>query len=391
MAKVNVPARLEIKLDGRSEFEAPSGPAVYLKEGGSVQYVRVERSLDAPDTFEFRVNVLRDSQLVAIDEDLEGKSVEIALAIGESPKTVFKGEVCYVEPYFSGVISESYLGVRGYDHLHRLTRGTNAKTWGDGFKPQDAYSEVASDVIGKSASQDPSRTSDSLSPAKVDSTAAKFAYVSQVNVSDYQFLRSLGMDAARPAATDSASDPRRVSFRKIDTSSDPVLFICRDKLEGDPAQLANRARFRLSTVNQYKAVVVRGWDPKQKKAIVGTAERAEQSFGGTAGHERTGKALYGKSSAGRVYQVTNHPVTSQDEADAVAQALFNRLAQDFVTGEVTTAGFPDVAPGHLIEMKGFGKRFGGKYLVVGVIHEVNRFDGYRTHLQVARNSAPDPD
>lgn len=381
--------RYEIKIDGKSELTSGGGKLL-LKDGGSVVYTRVDKSLDAPDTFEIRLVVQKDAALVALDCDLDGKPIEIALNLGENPETVFKGEVTYIQPTFiGGGGADSYVAVGGYDHSHRLTRGMNARTWGDGFKEQDAYSDVASAVIGDSKAQK-GGSSDSLSASKVDKTSAKFTYVSQWNVSDYHFLKSLGYDAARPTGSDSTKDDKKILFRKVESTGNAVLTVCRDKVEGSPATLAVNARLRLSTVQQYAKVVVRGWNPTEKKAIVGVAESADQSFDGTPGWQRAGKALYGSSSSGRVYQVVNHPVTNQAEADAIAQSVFNRLALDFVTGEIETLGFPKVDPGQLIELKGFGTRFSGKYLVTGVVHEVTRADGYRTQFQIARNAAPDP-
>jgi phage protein D len=379
--------RLEIKVDGKSELTSGS-EKLLLKDGGGVVYIRVDKSLDAPDTFEFRLNIQKDQTLTGLDNDLDGKPVEVALNIGESPKTVFKGEVTYIQPTFIAGSADSYVAVGGYDHSHRLTRGMNARTWGDGVKETDAYSDVASAVIGDSKAQK-GGSSDSLS-AEADKTSAKFTYVAQWNASDYHFLKSLGYDAGRPTDSDTTKDDKKILFKKIEAAGSPVLTLCRDKLEGSPAKLALNARLRLSTVQQYTKVVVRGWSPKDKKAIVGVAESAEQSFDGTPGWQRAGKALYGSTSAGRVYQVVNHPVTSQAEADGMAQAIFNRLALDFVTGELECEGFPDVEPGKLVELKGFGKRFSGKYLVTSVIHEVTRHDGFHTILVVARNAAPDP-
>ena len=384
------PVNFEVKIDGSKEIECPSGlDPIQLQQGGSVQLVRVEKYLDAPGSFEIRLNIMKQTELVAIDGDYEGKEVEVSMSFGDAPKPVYKGEISYVQPTFQPGGSGSYLSLQGFDRLHRLTRGTNARTWGDGHKETDAYSDTASTVIGDSGSQDTSKQSDSLSTDKVDSTSAKFKYVAQANVSDYHFLRSLGLDAGRPASASDHTDDKKISFQKVQTSGSPVLNVCRDKVEGDPGTLALSCRLRLSTVNQYAKVIVRGWDPSQKKAIVGECDSADQSFDGTPGWERTGKAMYGSASSGRVYQMVNHPVSSQDEADAVAKSVFERLGMDFVTGSVETTGHPTINPGDIIELKGFGTRFSGKYLVNGVIHEISR-PGFRTTLQIARNAAPDP-
>jgi len=388
----NKTLKYEIKVNQKSEIAGPKGAkALKLNEGGPVTYVRVERSLDAPDYFRLHCSILQQNQLIeGIDGDFEGKPVEIALAIDEAPHTVFQGEVTYVEPTFLPGAGGSYLCLAGYDKSHRLTRGMNSRTWGDGIEANDAYSDVASAVISDSKSQDTSGVSDNLSADKVDSTSAKFPYLAQLGTSDYLWLQSIGLDAARPTAAGSKAEDGKVCFRKIDTSGTEVLTVCRDKLEGNPGQIALETRLRLSTVHQYKEVIVRAWDPKTKKAIVGKATTPDESFDGTVGGARTGKALYGSASSGRVYQVVDRPVNSKEEAEVLAQGILNRLALDFVTGEVTTWGFPKANPGDMLKLVGFGTRFSGKYLITGVVHELEAQSGYRTRFMIARNALPDP-
>ena len=93
-------------------------------------------------------------------------------------------------------------------------------------------------------------------------------------------------------------------------------------------------------------------------------------------------------SDGKVLTVVDHPVESQKEAEAVAQALFDRLSMDFLTAEVDFPGNPTLHPGVQVRMRGFGQRFDGKYLVTECLHEMTpKASGYVTRIKIARNDA----
>jgi len=89
---------------------------------------------------------------------------------------------------------------------------------------------------------------------------------------------------------------------------------------------------------------------------------------------------------GRTVRLVDRPVDSKAEADAIAKAIFNHLSMDFITGEVDFAGDPAIQAGDVIETKGFGERFSGKYLVLEVNQSYHaKSQGFRTRLKIARN------
>jgi phage protein D len=100
----------------------------------------------------------------------------------------------------------------------------------------------------------------------------------------------------------------------------------------------------MSSVQQYASVEVRSWDPTTKKNIVAEAKSSEYSFDGTTGSSATGDALYGSTSAGCKYVVTDQPVNSKDEAQALAQSLFDQFSMDYLVGEVVMKGEPKAVP-----------------------------------------------
>ena len=88
--------------------------------------------------------------------------------------------------------------------------------------------------------------------------------------------------------------------------------------------------------------------------------------------------------------IVDRPVESKEEANALAQAIFNQLSMEFVKGDVTIKGTPDVKAGDIVELVDFGKRFSGKYLVKECVHTMSpKSMPFTTKLKIARNSIND--
>lgn len=356
-----------LKLDGRTAIQATSGQG----DGGTQGYwflesVQVDKQCDCPDMFTVELDIRTGAEIQVLDQIREGQEVEILLGPVGKEQRVFLGEVHYIEPHFR-YRGKSTVSVSGYDKTHRLTRGTSSRTWGDGIQSQDLKGTALKDIVEKAGSY--TGASDGLSADQIKKSAgAKTAYIPQLNVSDYQMLRALqtDLDATRPAGN-------------------PVLVLVRDAAHAQNEVVVHEARFSLSTVNQVARVEVRGWDPKNKRAIVGVASAPDHTFGGTAGHAATGKALYGNPSTGKVLTIVDRPVDSKEEAEKIAKAIFNKLSMEFVTGEVDFKGDPRIKPGDLVELKQFGARFSGKYLVRRVTHiMVPRSMPFTTRIHIAR-------
>lgn len=373
-----------IKIDGQTKVESTSGGG---DEGAALaarmESVQVDKRLDAPDMFTLELDLKTDDQVRFVDDLQEGKVIEILMGPVGGEKQVFKGEIHYLEPHFRQEGS-STISVGGYDHSHRLTRGTASRTWGDGIQQQDLVPTAVRDVITKAGSSTGAR--DGLSAQTVDAPRARSAYIPQLNVSDWHFVKWLGQDVDRGVEADTENDPTKISFRPPDLQRQARKVLVRDAPRGENEQLVKEARFSLSTVKQVAKVEVRGWDPKNKKAIVGVATQPAYQLEGKPGWKATGKALYGSESSGKVLTITDRPVDSKEEADAIAKAIFTQLSMEYLTGEIDFTGDPEVTAGDIIEAKGFGTRFDGKYLVTAAIHEmVPRTVGYVTHVKIARN------
>lgn len=376
-----------IKIDGKTHVESTAGGGDPTNFGiaAFLESVQVDKRLDAPDMFSIELDIKSDDKIQYVDDLQEGKSVEILLGPVGKEKTVFLGEIHYIEPCFRHE-GASTVVVGGYDHSHRLTRGTTSRTWGDGVNAQDLVPTAVRDVISKAG--DVGGTRDGLSASTVDTPRAQSAYIPQLNVSDYHFMKWLGQEADRSVEADTVADDTQIHFRPPNLTKQAVKTLVRDAPRGEDECLVREARFNLSTVRQVARVEVRGWDPKRKKAIVGVATAPGYVFDGKEGWKAAGLGLYGSESAGKVLTITDRPVDSKEEADALAKAMFTQLSMDFLTGEIDFTGDPALTAGDIVAVRGFGKRFDGKYLVTACAHEmVPKTIGYVTRLKIARNAA----
>jgi hypothetical protein len=379
----NAIANITLKIDGKEEIAGDEG-SLSFKNGENIFGLRVEKQLNAPNYFSVQLSMVKDEKPVFLDQPLEGKPVEIIIGYEAAKgETVFKGEISYVEPNFNRE-GKSYLELSGFDLSHRLTRGSFSKVWGDGVKQAGKADAMVKEMV--SASGDIDGGSDNLAPGGGATSSTQLPYVALYNTNLFQFARAMGFDVA----ADDRKAEKKILFQKIEPSKSPILTVCREREEGTAPALSVRARFQLSTIRQYKKVVVKGWDPKAKKAIVGEATSSDYSFGGKDGAKASGKAHYGSDSTGKVYTVVDQPVTSKAEAEGLAKALFNRFSMDFVTGEIEIVGNTKAEPGELVELKQFGKRFDGKYLIGACVHSYYpEGGGYRTTLQLSRNTQND--
>lgn len=377
-----------LKIDGRERISSTAGGSTTQTPLGSLESLRVDLRLDAPAMFTVELDLRSDARVTVLDELSPGREVEILLGNVGQEVPVFRGEVHYIEPHFrfEGV---STVSLGGYDRSHRLTRGTRSRTWGDGVQADDHQPSVVRDVIQDAGGG--SGTRDSLSADQVESARTRVTYVPQLNASDYQMLQWLAQEGGKDVRAGTPQDDRKIRFTAPELSADPVVTLVREAPRGEKEEAIREARFSMSTVRQVAAVEVRGWDAMNKRAIVGVARSPSRDFGGEPGHRVTGQALYGQPTEGKVLTVVDHPVESQQEAEAVAQALFDRLAMDFLTAEVDLPGNPSLVPGVLVRMRGFGQRFDGRYLVTECVHEmVPKGAGFVTRLKIARNDAENP-
>ena len=374
--------QLHLTVDGQTTVRADTGETLDLRLGENVLSATVDLRQDAPDMFTVVFNLKKLGKFALLDAFKPGAEVTLAMGLTAAPTVLCVGEVAYVEPSFDPDLGFR-VAISGYHKLHRLTRGQRSATWGDGLQATQSPMTAAGEVIDHSRAHQ-GDVSDALTVAATPATALSHAYIPQLNVSDFAFLRALGAGQERKLIGQGAGG---IGLQQPDPRATPVARLSWDRPQQDDPTggLVLGVQLRLSTVQQYAAVEVRSWDFQTKKNIVATVSTSTYAFDGEGGAHAAGKALYGKASAGRKFVVVDQPVNSKAEAEALAQALFDRFSMTFLTGEITVQGNPQLVPGKTVELVGFGQSFSGVYLVTSAVHTFQPQDGYRTVIGVSRN------
>jgi uncharacterized protein involved in type VI secretion and phage assembly len=308
----------------------------------------VEEDLAQPSMLVLRFH---DPEFTLIDGSTFalGKEVEISVAPPSgAPKKLLTAEVTSLEIEFEQF--EKLYVVRAYDKSHRLHRGRKTKSY---LKQKD--SDIASAVVSGAGLQ-----------AQVEATSDQHEYVLQNNQTDMEFLR----DRAARVGYQVRFVDGKVKFGKTETSPAEAT-----EQEWGITLLSFQAR--LSPVGQPNSVEVRGWDPKTKKALVGTA--STPAAPSAIGDGKTGGAAAKTAfSAQAAFIITDLPVGTQGEATKIAQAALNEMALDYLTAEGTCFGEPSIKAGVLVPIKGVSVKYSGKYFVTAVRHEYNHDRGYMT-------------
>jgi phage protein D/phage baseplate assembly protein gpV len=316
--------------------------------------VNVESNLSLPDMFTIH---LHDPKLKRIDTgpfELGKEVIISAMPEGEEgvSERLIRGEITALEPDF-GEGTEATLLVRGYDHSHRLHRGTHSK----------AYLNVTdSDLVERIAGEV------DLS-VQADATTEVYDHVLQHNQSHMEFLS----ERARRIGYEFFVEDKTLYFRKPAKNGGPTI-----ELEWG-VELRN-FRPRLSLIEQVNEVIVKGWDPKLRQTIIGSASagQAEPEIGlAGSGSDLASQAF---SSARRV--VVDRDVSSQAEADTLAQAVLDELSGAFIEAGGVCYGQPKLRAGTSVKLKKLGQRFSGTYFVTAATH-IYRADGaYQTAFEI---------
>jgi len=314
--------------------------------------VEVDTSLHLPDMAVLTLHDPRGHHTESGPFDL-GAELEIGVADeqGRGEETIFLGEIVGVEPEFrEGTLID--LTVRAYDRSHRLYRGTHTRTY-TGMSDSDIAGEIAR-AVGLQVESDPS------SPAH--------DHVYQDGQTHMEFLRErawrIGYEVYVRGRTLYFKDASRNSEQPIELEWGKELRSFRPVL---------------TLTEQVGQVTVKGWDPANKREIVGQATRGETApeIGESSGAQMAEQAFGSASEL-----VVHSRVASQDEADRLAQAHLDRRSGAFVTAKGECNGLPALRAGSLVEISALGNRFSGRYRVTSATHIWDTRRDYVTRFQV---------
>lgn len=319
----------------------------------------VRQDVDQPDQCEVVLrNVgapLRSTTVATGDELVAELGFE-----GAAQEAVFTGEVVGVEATYD-TSGRSTVTLRAFSRLHRLTRGRKSRSF-ENLTDQEIASKLAEEAH--------------LTASVDGDSQIRYPHVQQHNQSDLEFLRDR---ASRIGYELGLRDGRTLVFRRRDLASDSGITLALGRRQG--GQELQRFAPRLSLAHRVSEVHVRGWDPVKRREIVGKAKALHKTLAAQSGLD-AGKDVFGHT----IQYETDDKVTAQDQADARARAILERVALMTITGVAVATGNPALRPGLVVTFDlGSDTRFSGLYYLAGAVHRWRASGGYTTELSVQRN------
>jgi phage protein D len=316
--------------------------------------VTVENSLHMPDAVTL---ILNDPKLKWIDDASlsPGKTVEVSATAaeqGSQARPIFDGEIVELEPEFGN--STHRLFVRGFDRLHRLSRGRRVRS----------FQNVTDSDIAERLAKEAGLQTD------VEQTKQVHPYLFQSNQTNLEFLRQ------RASA---------VGY---------LLYVMGKKLCFKPVAQGRKAvdlkwggtlsefRPRLTTIDQVSTITTRGWDPKSRKEIV--SEVTSGDGGREIGEKKQGGQIAKEAfNIDAAFLASGEPVHEQQRADHLAKAFANRQAERFVEAEGACIGNPEIVAAASVKIESIGGRFSGTYFVTSATHTYDARQGFTTRFTIS--------
>ena len=196
---------------------------------------------------------------------------------------------------------------------------------------------------------------------------------------------------ASPVQTWAQLDETDLAFlRRMLARFDADVQVVGTQLHVSPRAQVRRADITLSAeedlrsinvcadlAEQVTSLSVRGWDSAQGQAVKAELRDGTNLGPGTG---RKGSEVLQEALGDRPDNVGHLAVGSQDEAQALAEAAFDRRARRFVRATGVTEGNPGLRVGVHLRITGLGARFDNEYYVASTRHRFDLAEGYRTEF-----------
>jgi phage baseplate assembly protein gpV len=269
------------------------------------------------------------------------------------------GEVTALEAEYGAAGSRAI--VRGYDASHRLHRG----------RVTQSYRNVKDSDLARTIAQRAG-----LGAGTIDDSKTTYDHVTQANLSDWDFLKSraaeIGYEVAVAGAkldfkrpTPSEQGPGQGDLR----SKDPLqLTFGTDLLEFRP---------RVTSSEQAGEIQVRGWDYTAKRALIASTPAGTSSV-----QLPQAPSVLAGTFGGPPFRVTDRPLSTQSDVDAVARSTAEQLGGAAAEAEGVARGNPKLRAGAPVSVAAVAADFAGRYTLT---HTRHVFDsrGYRTSFEVS--------
>jgi phage protein D len=326
----------------------------------ALEQVIVDDHLHLPDTFVLSFRDL-DRKVLSQAKIKIGSQIKIAGTPlgGQLPETLLSGEVTAIEAEYDTLGARAV--VRGYDHSHRLHRGRRTET----------YRNVKDSDIARQVAQ-----RGGVQVGTIDDSRTTHEHVSQANVSDWDFLRA----RAREIGFEVLVVDGKLDFRKPTPSSDAPTdgdFESKNPLQLVFGQDLLEFRPRITSAEQVKEVKVRGWDPAQKQAVVGSAPAGTKSA-----KLSVGPADLARKFGDQTFVAVDRPLSTQTAVDVAAAAIAEQIGSAFAEADGVARGDPKLKAGTAVSVSVVADEFAGGYTLTRTRHVFDQ-EGYRTHVVVS--------
>ena len=318
---------------------------------GDLLQVSVEESLHLPSMFTLVINNPYASGIVG-DEPWKytnlikiGNQIKIGFTTTDSQGQtvsgyILEGEITAVETHFTPD-SNAPIVVRGYDVSHRLHRGRYNRSFTN-KKDSDIVAQIVQEL--------------GISVVDIQQTTEVHEYIYQQNQTNMEFLR---LRAAINGFELFVKDGT-LYFRKPEQDNIITLEWMKD---------LSSFRVRVTTTEQVDSVVVRAWDYQTKTSITSqfppnSATKDQVITDTKVGDGRDYSSLFGNNPQ---MIVVDQPVESSDQADSIAQSIFNQLEGEFICADGKAPGNLDIRVGRVLELTNMDQ-YDGKYYLTETRH-----------------------
>jgi phage protein D len=325
-----------------------------------VLQVTVDTDAGGPDSCRIILDDPDRDQLARSGLEL---NVELTVSAGRTGERtgleVFSGLVYHLG--FEYADRGAFTTVVAYDHSYNLYNGRHTATY------QNVTDSDLATTLARQAG---------LEIGQVESTPVVHEHVSQINETHWDFLSR----RAREIDFMVRITGGKLDFTRSTAAADgpdPGDYESVDRLALVPGGNLAQLSARVTAAQQVTEVEVRGWDPKNKRAIVATAPAR------TRGAELRDKPDAVARAFGSPRHITvDLPLTTQAECDAAALAHAERLASTYLHAEGVATGDPRIVSGAAVSLGQTGGRFDGKVTVSRARHTWDD-KGYRTSFSVS--------
>lgn len=279
-----------------------------------------------------------------------GADLRVGTGDAAAPAEIFRGKVSAIEMVCNyGQPPE--LVVLAEDALTGARRVRRSKVYTD-MAPADVFNAVAAEL--------------GLSPT-VNGLATPTTTWAQLNETDLGFLRRL---AARFDADLQITGTRLTVTPRQDVQRGTIDLTLNSQLA--------RIRITADLADQVTATTATGWNAREGSAVSGSASAITH---GGPGSGKSGVAFARDLFGARSEQVGAVVVSSDDEAQAVAEAALDQRARRFVRAEGTAEGNARMRVGAQVRLSGVSAQFDNTYYLVQACHLFDLRQGYRTEFR----------